>query len=189
MILTLYGLPHSGKSSLGLRLEAAGGFQHVNLGGLLRQIVAGERPCPYDVQAIATGMAAGRLLDDHTAAALIGEEIARCSRGHIILDGFPRTLTSIPFLEEFAAARGRQGRILVCECLISPERSLGLSLQRGREMERDEEAVRRRIDTYLRHDVAVVVQLSQRYPRLVLPFEDGIDANLNKVMEAVRGYE
>lgn len=96
--IALFGPPGSGKGTAAERLIQDYGFIHMAPGDLLRKEVAEKTPLGLQVDGI---MKAGQLVSDDIIHSILGNNIAAVveNKGRILLDGFPRTLVQLEFLD------------------------------------------------------------------------------------------
>jgi len=117
------GAPASGKGSFGQAVASRLGLTHFSLGDRIRAEVAAGSAVGRRVQAT---MEAGQLVDDTTATEIVLQCLQGSDRrGHVILDGFPRTVaqavalhTNLPD-EDFVAVH------VVLEKWVAVEKTLG----------------------------------------------------------------
>lgn len=100
--IALFGPPGSGKGTAAERLIQDFGFVHMAPGDLLRKEVADKTPLGVQVDGI---MKAGQLVSDEIIHSILGNHIAAIveRKGRILLDGFPRTLVQMEFLDQCLA--------------------------------------------------------------------------------------
>lgn len=122
--IVFLGIQGSGKGTQAMLLSRELGYQHVNIGDLLRAQIAASTPMGQKVQSI---IEAGKLVSDDLIFELLEEAIDHASPG-IIFDGFPRTLVQAEHLSDYylvsdviyldineEAALARMTSRLVCE--------------------------------------------------------------------------
>lgn len=103
--IALFGPPGSGKGTQAETLIKDFEFVHLAPGDLLRKEVAEKTPLGLQVDGI---MKAGQLVSDDTIHAILGNNISAVvgRKGRILLDGFPRTLVQLDFLEKCLTSFG-----------------------------------------------------------------------------------
>lgn len=94
--LVFLGIQGSGKGTQAGLLKTKHGFEHLNMGALLRQNMAQKTQIGLQ---IAKYMLAGELVPDNFIFTLIEKNLHPEARG-IVFDGFPRTLNQAEFMEE-----------------------------------------------------------------------------------------
>lgn len=156
--VVFFGAPGSGKGTQAVLLAQRLGVPAVSTGEMLRQAVASGSELGRQVDGI---LAAGRLVDDDTMAAVVGERLAQPDAGRgFILDGYPRTLAQAVTLDELLR---RQGETLDGVILLEvPEEELVRRMSgRGRADDR-EEVVRQRLAVYREQTAPVIGYYRQR---------------------------
>lgn len=105
--IALFGPPGSGKGTQAETLIKEFGFVHLAPGDLLRKEVAEKTPLGLQVDGI---MKAGQLVSDDIIHSILGNNIQAVveKQGRILLDGFPRTLVQLEFLQDCLAKFGTQ---------------------------------------------------------------------------------
>ena len=99
----LLGPPASGKGTIADRLESEFGLPTVSPGSLLRQEKAAGTALGLEAD---RQTQQGRLVDDNTINAIVGNWLNRQTTGGFVFDGYPRTLGQATALEEMLARRG-----------------------------------------------------------------------------------
>lgn len=92
--IVLFGIQGSGKGTQAKRLSEALGYNHINIGDLLRDQVARRTALGLKVKGI---ISSGALVDDHLIFDLVESVLEKNVNG-IIFDGFPRTLAQADYL-------------------------------------------------------------------------------------------
>jgi len=100
----LFGPPGSGKGTQAASLIDQFGFVPLAPGDLLRKEIREKTPLGQAAEAV---MAAGQLVSDGIVNEMVGGTMAAVLErgGRILLDGFPRTLAQLEFLEDFLGRR------------------------------------------------------------------------------------
>ncbi|MDP3263987.1 MAG: adenylate kinase [Tabrizicola sp.] len=112
--IILLGPPGAGKGTQAKRLVDARGMVQLSTGDMLRE----AKTSGTDMgRRVAEVMERGQLVTDDIVIGLIGEKIAKGSRGGFIFDGFPRTLPQADALGDLLAAKG-QGLDAVIEMQV-----------------------------------------------------------------------
>jgi adenylate kinase len=103
--LLIVGPPGAGKGTQAARLAAAYGIPAIATGDIFRHNIADKTPLGIEVKAIVD---AGDYVPDSLTNALVtsrlGEEDARDG---FLLDGYPRTLDQVSYLDELLASKGQ----------------------------------------------------------------------------------
>jgi adenylate kinase len=102
--VVLFGSPGSGKGTQAKLLEKRLGVPHISTGDMLREHIQAGDALGREVRAL---MQAGRLVPDELVNQLVAERLSRddAARG-FLLDGYPRTVDQVGFLEGFLESRG-----------------------------------------------------------------------------------
>jgi adenylate kinase len=151
MRIVLLGPPAAGKGTQGRWLAARFDGSHLDTGELLRSHVERDTELGRSARGY---MERGELLPDEVVIAVTAERLAEpdCAE-EFVLDGFPRTVPQAEALDRLLAARGKPLHAVV-ELRISTEELRRRVAERAKLQDRDDdeddEAVRRRIDTYMR---------------------------------------
>jgi adenylate kinase len=151
MRIVLLGPPAAGKGTQGRRLAARFGGPDVDTGELLRSHVDRGTELGRNARGY---MDRGELLPDEVVIAVTVERLAEpdCAQ-EFVLDGFPRTVPQAEALDRLLAKRGKPLHAAV-ELQIPTEELHRRVAERAKEQDReddeDAEAVRRRVDTYMK---------------------------------------
>jgi adenylate kinase len=103
LILLLFGPPGAGKGTQSALLVSEKGMTHISTGELFRaamknQTALGKKAKSY--------MDAGQLVPDDVTIGLVEEVFEQKTKGDVILDGFPRTVTQANALTEILKSKG-----------------------------------------------------------------------------------
>jgi len=108
--IILYGGPGSGKSTQAELLVKKLAAQHLNMGGLLRELVRGRS---RDAVTAKRAVSAGKLVPVQITNGLAKKFVARLSFRHrIIFDGYPRNMVQVKFLDKLLSATSRQAVLI-----------------------------------------------------------------------------
>ena len=146
--LLLIGPPGAGKGTQAARLRDMLGVPAISTGDIFRANVRDETPLGVKAKAY---MDAGDNVPDSLTNELVRDRLeqADCASG-FLLDGYPRTLDQVAYLDSFLAEHGTAMDVVV-ELVADPdvvvERLRQRALDQGRSDD-DESVVRHRLEVY-----------------------------------------
>lgn len=178
MLVTLFGPPGVGKSTIGDWLEAKHGFRHLALGRILKDPdrVAEIGISPEQVaQAIRTGTTiTSTRLFDWIDGVVLNEPRP------IVVDGYPREPHALPrfnaLVDQVPSTKTVVGLHLSCTALTSMDRMRS----RGREDD-TENLLEQRYDQYRRVQFPLIGQLSSRVRIVPVKTDDALDAIMDRI--------
>jgi adenylate kinase len=139
-----------------VRIAESFGIPAISTGDIFRANVAGETDLGLKVKAI---LDAGDYVPDSLTNELISDRLTEADAEHgFLLDGYPRTVQQVEFLDEFLAGRGEALAAvvqLVADRDEIVERLRRRALDQGRSDD-TEEAIRHRQDVYLRETAPLI---------------------------------
>lgn len=146
--LLLIGPPGAGKGTQAVRLRDMLRVPAISTGDIFRQNVRDETPLGLKAKAY---MDAGDNVPDSLTNDLVRDRLeqADCASG-FLLDGYPRTLDQVAFLDSFLAEHDTAMDVvveLVAEPDVVVERLRQRALEQGRSDD-DESVVRHRLEVY-----------------------------------------
>ena len=154
--LLIVGPPGAGKGTQAVRIAESFGIPAISTGDIFRANVAGETDLGLKVKAI---LDAGDYVPDSLTNELISDRLTEADAEHgFLLDGYPRTVQQVDFLDEFLAGRGEALAAvvqLVADRDEIVERLRRRALDQGRSDD-TEEAIRHRQDVYLRETAPLI---------------------------------
>ena len=154
--LLIVGPPGAGKGTQAERIAVRYDIPTISTGDIFRANVAGETDLGLKVKAI---LDAGDYVPDSLTNELIGDRLAEADAEQgFLLDGYPRTVQQVEFLDEFLAGRGEALAAvvqLVADRDEIVERLRRRALDQGRSDD-TEEAIRHRQDVYLRETAPLI---------------------------------
>jgi adenylate kinase len=154
--LLIVGPPGAGKGTQAVRIAESFGIPAISTGDIFRANVAGETDLGLKVKAI---LDAGDYVPDSLTNELISDRLTEADAEHgFLLDGYPRTVQQVEFLDEFLAGRGEALAAvvqLVADRDEIVERLRRRALDQGRSDD-TEEAIRHRQDVYLRETAPLI---------------------------------
>ncbi|WP_394771745.1 adenylate kinase [Lacisediminihabitans sp.] len=103
--LLIVGPPGAGKGTQAARLAAAYGIPAIATGDIFRHNIADKTPLGIEVKAIVD---AGDYVPDSLTNALVTSRLdEEDARDGFLLDGYPRTLDQVSYLDELLASKGQ----------------------------------------------------------------------------------
>jgi len=160
--LLIVGPPGAGKGTQASAIAEAYGIPAVSTGDIFRANVKNETELGLKVKAI---LAAGDYVPDSLTNELISDRLAQSDAAEgFLLDGYPRTMAQVDFLDAHLAERGSSltGVVqLVADRDEIVERLRKRALEQGRDDD-TEEAIRHRQDVYLRETAPLVETYRER---------------------------
>ena len=154
--LLIVGPPGAGKGTQAVRIAESFGIPAISTGDIFRANVAGETDLGLKVKAI---LDAGDYVPDSLTNELISDRLTEADAEQgFLLDGYPRTVQQVEFLDEFLAGRGEALAAvvqLVADRDEIVERLRRRALDQGRSDD-TEEAIRHRQDVYLRETAPLI---------------------------------
>ncbi|WP_209561705.1 adenylate kinase [Frigoribacterium sp. PvP032] len=154
--LLIVGPPGAGKGTQAVRIAESFGIPAISTGDIFRANVAGETDLGLKVKAI---IDAGDYVPDSLTNELVSDRLAESDAEQgFLLDGYPRTVQQVEFLDEFLAGRGEALAAvvqLVADRDEIVERLRRRALDQGRSDD-TEEAIRHRQDVYLRETAPLI---------------------------------
>ena len=154
--LLIVGPPGAGKGTQAARITTAYGIPDVSTGDIFRANIKNETPLGVQVKAI---IDSGDYVSDELTNALVTSRLEEDdARDGFLLDGYPRTLDQIAFLDELLAKRG-QGLDAVIQLVADQEEVVTRLRKRAIEQGRTddtEEAIRHRQEVYARETAPLI---------------------------------
>lgn len=148
MRLLIMGAPGAGKGTQASALAGAYGVPAISTGDIFRTHIKEGTELGRQVKAL---LDAGEYVPDDITEAIVAERIAEqdCAPG-FLLDGFPRTMHQVHFLDRHLAEQGKRLDAVI-SLLVDPDaltaRLLDRAAKEGR-ADDNEETIRRRMEVY-----------------------------------------
>ena len=148
MKLLIMGAPGAGKGTQATALAERYGVPAISTGDIFRYNIKNQTPLGVKVKAI---IDAGEYVPDDVTEEIVASRLAEpdCEPG-FLLDGFPRTMHQVHFLDRYLAERSDQLDAVV-SLMVQPEalaqRLLGRAELEGR-ADDNEDTIRRRMEVY-----------------------------------------
>jgi adenylate kinase len=160
--LLIVGPPGSGKGTQSARLSDAYGIPAIATGDIFRLNIANKTPLGLQVKAI---IDAGDYVTDDLTNELVAHRLSEPDAlDGFLLDGYPRTLAQVTFLDELLAARG-QSLDAVIQLVAEKEEVVARLRKRALEQGRTddtEDAIRHRQDVYIRETMPLIAGYRDR---------------------------
>ena len=154
--LLLVGPPGAGKGTQAARLSERFGIPAIATGDIFRQNVKDQTPLGLTVASI---MAAGDYVPDEVTNQLVVDRLDQQDAAQgFILDGYPRTLEQIRFLDELLSSRGQSIDAVILlvadkEEVVARLRKRAVDLGRADDTE---DAIRHRQDVFLQETAPLI---------------------------------
>jgi len=104
--LLIVGPPGAGKGTQASRITSAYGIPDISTGDIFRANISNETPLGLQVKAIVD---AGDYVPDSLTNQLVTDRLAEPDAANgFLLDGYPRTLAQVDFLDELLASQGQK---------------------------------------------------------------------------------
>jgi adenylate kinase len=185
--LLIVGPPGAGKGTQSARLTTAFKIPAIATGDIFRANIANQTELGMQVSAI---IQAGEYVPDSLTNDLVASRIKEddCARG-FLLDGYPRTLDQLRFLDELLAAEGT-ALDAVIQLVADEDEIISRLMRRAHEEGRSDdtpETIRHRQDLYLRETAPLIAVYKDR--GLVIEVDalgnvDGVAARIASALTA-----
>ena len=171
--MLIVGPPGAGKGTQASRITTAYGIPDISTGDIFRANIKNGTPLGTQVKAIVD---AGDYVPDTLTNQLVADRLdEEDARNGFLLDGYPRTLAQVDYLDELLAGKG-QKLDAVLQLTADQEEIVQRLSKRAREQGRaddSEEAIRHRQAVYLRETSPLIAVYRDR--GLLVPV-DGLGA-------------
>lgn len=160
--LLIVGPPGAGKGTQAARLSAAHDVPTISTGDIFRANIAGQTELGKQVKAIVD---AGDYVPDSLTNALVTDRLNEAdARGGFLLDGYPRTLDQVRYLDDLLASHGHALDAVIR--LVADEdevvrRLRQRAVEQGR-VDDSEEAIRHRQEVYRRETEPLLAAFGER---------------------------
>lgn len=154
--LLIVGPPGAGKGTQSARLAARYSIPAIATGDIFRQNIADHTPLGAEVKAIVD---AGDYVPDSLTNALVASRLEEPdARDGFLLDGYPRTLEQVAYLDNLLASKGQQLDAVI-QLVADQEEVIARLRKRAIEQGRvddSEEAIRHRQEVYTRETIPLI---------------------------------
>lgn len=160
--LLIVGPPGAGKGTQAARLTENYGIPAIATGDIFRYNIKNETPLGVEVKAIVD---AGDYVPDSLTNALVASRLDEEDARHgFLLDGYPRTLDQVAFLDKLLADKGQSLDAviqLVADTDAVVARLRKRAIEQGR-VDDSEEAIRHRQEVYARETMPLIAVYRDR---------------------------
>jgi adenylate kinase len=160
--LLIVGPPGAGKGTQSARLMAAFGIPDISTGDIFRANIRNQTPLGIEVKAIVDS---GDYVPDSLTNAIVTARLEEDdAAGGFLLDGYPRTLDQVTYLDELLASKG-QALDAVIQLVADQDEVVARLSKRALEQGRaddTEESIRHRQDVYARETAPLIAVYKER---------------------------
>jgi adenylate kinase len=147
--LLIVGPPGAGKGTQAAFITERFGIPQISTGDIFRHNIQNSTPLGVQVKAIVD---AGDYVPDELTNALVKDRLSQADAAHgFLLDGYPRTIEQVRFLDSLLAEQGRSLEAVI-RLVADQEQLVGRLLKRAAEQGRTDDteaAIRHRQEVYL----------------------------------------
>ena len=187
--LLIVGPPGSGKGTQAVRLTETYGIPAIATGDIFRHNIKTQTPLGIQVKAI---IDAGDYVTDELTNELVLSRLSEeDALDGFLLDGYPRTLAQVTYLDELLASRG-QGLDAVIQLVADKEEVVTRLRKRALEQGRTddtEEAIRHRQDVYARETMPLIAVYRDRGLLIEIDALGEVDAVSARIAESLAARE
>jgi len=187
--LLIVGPPGSGKGTQAVRLTETYGIPAIATGDIFRHNIKTQTPLGVQVKAI---IDAGDYVTDDLTNELVQNRLSEADAlDGFLLDGYPRTLAQVKYLDELLAERG-QGLDAVIQLVADKEEVVTRLRKRALEQGRTddtEEAIRHRQDVYARETMPLIAVYRDRGLLIEIDALGEVDAVSARIAESLSARE
>ena len=183
--MLIVGPPGAGKGTQASRITTAYGIPDISTGDIFRANIKNETPLGKQVKAIVD---AGDYVPDSLTNQLVADRLGEDdAKNGFLLDGYPRTLAQVDYLDELLAGKG-QKLDAVIQLTADQDEIVQRLTKRAHEQGRaddSEEAIRHRQQVYLRETSPLIDVYRER--GLLVPVDGlgGMDEVAERITSAL----
>lgn len=187
MRLLIMGAPGAGKGTQATALADNYGIPAISTGDIFRANIRDETPLGRKVKAI---IDAGEYVPDEVTEEIVESRLSEpdCVDG-FLLDGFPRTMHQVHFLDELLASRGARLDAVV-SLVVDPDALVDRLLARAEKEGRaddNEDTIRRRMEVYAGQTAPLLFFYETRGLLVEVEGEGSVDDVRRRMLAAVDG--
>jgi len=183
--LLIVGPPGAGKGTQAARITAAYGIPDVSTGDIFRANIKNQTPLGVQVKAI---IDSGDYVSNDLTNALVKSRLEEDDAlGGFLLDGYPRTLEQVAYLDELLASKG-QALDAVIQLVADQDAVVARLRKRAIEQGRTddtEEAIRHRQEVYARETSPLIAVFRDRGLLIEVDGLGEIDDVARRIAEAL----
>lgn len=183
--LIIVGPPGAGKGTQAGRIADAFGVPAISTGDIFRKNVAEGTPLGIEAKKL---MDAGEYVPDELTNELVKSRLAESDAEHgFLLDGYPRTLNQVAYLDALLTEQGNQLDAVV-QLVADQDELVGRLLKRAEDQGRsddNEETIRRRQEVYVEQTAPIVGAYAERGLVLDVDGLGGIDEVGDRIQSAL----
>jgi adenylate kinase len=183
--LLIVGPPGAGKGTQAARLTDTFGIPAIATGDIFRYNIANKTPLGVEVKAIVD---AGDYVPDSLTNALVASRVEEDdAQGGFLLDGYPRTLDQVAFLDQLLADKGERLDAviqLVADTDAVVARLRRRAIEQGR-VDDSEDAIRHRQEVYARETAPLIEVFRERGLLIEVDGLGAIDEVTERIQDAL----
>lgn len=183
--LLIVGPPGSGKGTQAVALSTRFGVPDISTGDIFRHHITGETPLGLQVKAI---VSAGDYVPDELTNAIVTERLSESdARNGFLLDGYPRTLEQVGYLDRLLDERSQPLEAVV-RLLADQDEIVARLTKRAHEQGRaddTEDAIRHRQEVYLRETAPLIDVYRERGLLVEVDGLGGVEEIADRIREAL----
>lgn len=183
--MLIVGPPGAGKGTQAARLSEAFGIPAISTGDIFRDNIRNQTELGVKVKAIVDS---GDYVPDELTNALVEDRLAESDTdGGFLLDGYPRTLEQVRFLDDLLGERGTSLNAvirLVADTDEIVERLRKRALEQGR-TDDTEEAIRHRQSVYVTETEPLIAVFADRGLLVEVDGLGAVEAITERVLSAL----
>jgi len=184
--LLIVGPPGAGKGTQASRITSTYGIPDISTGDIFRANIKNETPLGVQVKAIVD---AGDYVPDSLTNELVKARLEEDdAQGGFLLDGYPRTLEQVHYLDELLASKGQKLDAVV-QLVADQDEIVSRLTKRAEEQGRaddSEDAIRHRQQVYLRETSPLIAVYRDRGQLVEVDGLGGVDEVADRIKQALR---